>query len=579
MKTSILIERDVMMEMRDGTLLRADIYRPHDQGRHPSILRRSPYNTCMIPEWSFLPRIEAVSEGFAFIFQNTRGTFGSGGKHGLGESFSEESNDGYDSVEWIASQPWCDGNVGTAGGSYEGSLQWVTAIAQPPHLKAMTPWVSGAATCEPSTYYSAINLNLITSWVLAMSVDVMEWLEKQGKDVSAIRPLIKSAIANPEEIYNFLPLKDVPHFNIEGLKEIWLSRLKMPEPNPKATEKNRTQYEKVNVPCFHVSGWFDFFTSGTFNNFLSMKDRGGTKLAREGQHILIGPWLHMGPSLVGDPIDINFGSLANIFESNVVKYNLAFFNKYLKGMEVDLPAVRYFVMGRNKWRNADVWPLPQTHWQRFFLHSKGRANTSGGNGLLNRDEPKGELVDTFIYDPHYPVPTTGCKGHTSNQFAPSPKDQSTIEKREDILCYTTPELKADIEITGPLALHLFAATSARDTDFTAKLVDVYPDGRAFDVTSGIVRARYRKSLFASELVTPGDINEYIINLETTSQLFRKGHQIRIDVSSSSFPEYDRNMNTGNPIGEDVVGIPALQSIYHRLEYPSYIDLPIIESDL
>jgi uncharacterized protein len=577
MNTAILIERDVMMEMRDGTLLRADVYRPHDKEKHPAILRRSPYNAHMLPEWSFLPSIETVSAGFAYVFQNIRGTFGSEGKHGLGASFSEESSDGYDSIEWIASQPWCDGNVGTAGGSYEGSLQWITAIANPPHLKAMAPWVSGAATSEPSTFASAINLNLITSWVLAMSVDVIEWLEKQGKDVSAVRPLIKSAMTNPEEIYNYLPLKDVPHFKVEGLKEIWLSRLKMPEPNPKATEKNRTQYEKVSVPCFHISGWFDFFTSGTFNNFLSMKERGGSRLARESQHILVGPWLHMGPSLTGNPIDINFGPLANTFESNIINYNLAFFNKYLKGMEVDLPPVRCFVMGKNEWRNSSTWPLPQTNWQRFFLHSQGRANTSWGNGVLNRDEPQEELIDIFIYNPHFPVPTTGCKGHTSNQFAASPKDQSGIEKREDILCYTTPELKTGIEITGPLELHLFAATSARDTDFTAKLVDVYPDGRSFDITSGIIRARYRKSLFAPELVKPDEVNEYVINLEATSQLFRKGHRIRIDVSSSSFPEYDRNMNIGNPVGEDTIGIPAMQSVYHNRNFSSYIDFPVIES--
>ena len=246
-------------------------------------------------------------------------------------------------------------------------------------------------------------------------------------------------------------------------------------------------------------------------------------------------------------------------------------------MEVNLPSVRYFVMGSNVWRNAETWPLPQTHWQRFFLHSHGSANSSSGNGELTREEPKKEPPDVFYYDPHNPVPTLGCRGGIELLRVPAGiQEQSPNERRQDVLCHSTAELKKDMEVTGPLALHLFAATSARDTDFVAKLVDVYPDGRAYNVTTdGIVRARYRKSLFKPELLTPGEVNEYVINLEATSQLFRRSHRIRIDVASSSFPEYDRNMNTGNEIGEDVKGITAKQTVFHNSEYASYIDLPVI----
>jgi putative CocE/NonD family hydrolase len=273
---------------------------------------------------------------------------------------------------------------------------------------------------------------------------------------------------------------------------------------------------------------------------------------------------------------VSFGELADIQGSQLSQYNIAFFNKYLRGVEVDLPAVRYFVMGKNIWRNADSWPLPDTHWQRYYLHSQGQANSSAGDGLLSRQEPGKEDPDVYFYDPHHPVPTIGCRGHAQLlRTPPGVQEQSPNERRQDVLCYTTPELKEDLEVTGPLQLHLFAATSARDTDFVAKLVDVYPDGRAFNVTTdGIVRARYRKSLFQPELVTPGEVNEYVINLEATSQLFRKGHRIRIDVMSSSFPEYDRNMNTGNAIGEDAQGVIAEQTIYHNSEYASYIDLPV-----
>ncbi len=249
----------------------------------------------------------------------------------------------------------------------------------------------------------------------------------------------------------------------------------------------------------------------------------------------------------------------------------------MRGMEVDLPKVRYFVMGQNIWRDADNWPLTQTNWQRFFLHSQGSANSAGGNGQLNQEAPGSESTDVFFYDPHNPVPTLGCRGGIHLlRIAAGIQEQTPNESRQDVLCYTTSELTEDLEVTGPLTLHLFAATSAKDTDFVAKLVDVYPNGRAYNVTTdGIVRARYRKSLFQPELVTPGEVNEYVINLEATSQLFRKGHRIRIDITSSSFPEYDRNMNTGNPIGEDARGITAKQTIYHTSQYSSFIDLPII----
>ncbi|MFC1535427.1 CocE/NonD family hydrolase, partial [Thermodesulfobacteriota bacterium] len=329
----------------------------------------------------------------------------------------------------------------------------------------------------------------------------------------------------------------------------------------------------VTVPCFHVSGWFDFFTRGMFINFLGMREKGGSQLAREGQHILMGPWGH--GEIASSYGDIHFGMLADARGAQLHEQNMAFFNKYLRGMDNSLPVVRYFVMGSNIWKESETWPPSDAQWQRFFLHSKGRANTSVGDGLLSRDEPGPEPEDNFIYNPHLPVPTTGCRGHAANGFLPGPKDQSYIERRDDILCYTTSILKEDIEVTGPLELHLFASTSVRDTDFTAKLCDVHPDGRSYNVAGGIIRARYRKSYFEPELLTPGEVNEYVINMGNSSQLFRKGHRIRINLTSSNFPEFDRNMNTGNPVGEDARGIPAMQSIYHESKYPSYITLPVI----
>ncbi len=579
MTFSINVEKSVPMAMRDGILLRADIYRPGDKEKHPAILMRSPYNRAMTLEFSFMNIFDVVTAGYALVVQSLRGTFDSGGVMGLGDvSLASEGIDGYDSVEWIAAQTWCDGSVGTAGGSYLGLLQWITARENPPHLKAMAPWISGSGGAEPSRQNGIVNLGVALSWILATGLEIVKWQKEAGKDVSKALDVLRRGNVLPEEVYNFLPLKDVPHFNFEGVKEVWRNRiLNSDREKPEFVEKTRTQYEKVKVPCFHVAGWYDFYPSGTLGHYLSMKEKGGSTLARRSQHILMGPWLHGGPATGMSVGDMGFGDLAGMQGSQLSQYNIAFFNKYLRGMAVDIPAVRYFVMGNNVWRNADTWPLPQTNWQRFYLHSQGSANSSAGNGSLSREEPGKEPADTFYYDPHNPLPTIGCRGGIALLRIPAGiQEQSPNERRQDILCYSTAELKEDVEVTGPISLHLLAATSARDTDFVAKLIDVYPDGRAYNVTNdGIIRARYRKSLFNPLPVVPGEVNEYTINLEATSQLFRRGHHIRIDIASSSFPEYDRNMNTGNEIGEDSKGIIARQTIYHDSEYASYIDLPVI----
>jgi len=406
-----------------------------------------------------------------------------------------------------------------------------------------------------------------------MAVDVADKMERSGRDVTEMRRAIAHALTTPSEVYGYLPLKDVPLAQFEGIREMWGRRLS-PAANREALERGQRRYERVTVPCLHVSGWYDIFTWATFHNFNMMREQGGSELARDGQHVVMGPWIH-GGRLLGFWGELHFGVSAGVPAAQVSEQSMAFFDKYLKGKDVHIPTVRRFVMGRNRWQNADAWPLPETEWQRFYLHSNGGANTAQGDGVLGRHEPGAEPNDLFVYNPLRPVPTVGGRFLPLAGLVPGPVDQSHIERRPDILCYTTSELKEDTEVTGPLEVHLFAATSARDTDFTAKLVDVYPDGRAFNVAEGIRRARGRKSVFEPEPVTPGEVIEYTIDLGNTSQLFRQGHRIRIDISSSNFPMYDRNMNTGNAIGEDAEGIPAMQSIFHQQGYASYIELPVI----
>lgn len=572
--SSIRIEKNVPMETRDGAVLRADVYRPSDRSRHPAILTRTPYNKVLMAERDY-SLFNFVQAGYAFIFQDIRGRYASEGNYDGGDTFlSQEGPDGYDTVEWVAAQPWCDGNVGTYGGSYMARVQWLLAKENVPHLKAMAPSISSNTPAPQATlWYGVIALIMGASSAATVGMDIADKLQKQGQDVSRIKHLLNQVISRPEEALNFLPLKDIPHFNFPGIKEVWNNRGLQALPPPELAGKLIWDYEKVTVPCLHQSGWYEFNEWGALENFKNMKEKGGSRQARAGQHLLLGPWAHGQPtSVLGE---INFGPQADSRSGGVIEYNIAFFNKYLRGMDISIPVVRYFVMGENTWHNADAWPLPQTRWQRYFLHSGGHANSARGNGFLSRDEPVNEPPDTYVYDPLSPVLTTGGAWAAGNGFVPGPLDQSHIERRDDVLCYTTSALEEALEVTGPLELHLFAATSARDTDFTAKLVDVYPDGHCYNVADGIIRARFRKSVFYPEPINPGEIYEYIINMVATSQLFLKGHCLRIDVSSSNFPAFDRNMNTGNPVGEDARGVIARQSILHQAQYPSYIDLPVI----
>jgi hypothetical protein len=574
------IDRNVDMEMRDGTILRADIYRPDDKQKHPAILTRF-FNKAHWPRrTSLLDYIDAVDAGYALVTQDVRGRGASDGEWELMSSI--EAQDGYDSVEWVSRQSWCDGNVGMMGFSHGGALTWQTAAENPPHLKAIAPWSSGGSgshgEVSPVSGGATQFMNTL-SFMTVEGPEIVDRLEKEGQDVTEMRRAFDWAISNPDEYYHFLPLKDMPIARFESIGRMWSWRLRPPQ----ARNVDRLGiFKKVMVPGYHLTGWYDILEFNVIGSFNNMRELGGSQLAREGQHLIIGPWSH-GDWLLSYLAGIHFGESVAARTRNLASDGLlTFFDRYLRGKDVKIPAIKYFVMGRNKWQIADTWPLPGTQWQRFFLHSKGHANTSTGDGMLNRENPGSEPADMFIYNPYDPVPTAG--GPTTSPmagfgFVSGPLEQSYIEQRNDILCYTTPELKEDTEVSGPLQLHLFAATSARDTDFTAKLLDVYPNGRSHNVAEGIIRCSGSKSESHKELLKPGEINGFVIGMGNTSQLFRKGHHIRIDISSSNFPLYDRNMNTGNLIGEDTYGIPALQNIYHEAEYVSYIDLPVINKPI
>ncbi|MBI4765064.1 MAG: CocE/NonD family hydrolase [Deltaproteobacteria bacterium] len=570
---SIRIDRDVPMTMRDGVRLRADIYRPDDREKYPAIIIRTPYNKILSGGYGYLPAYRAAFEGYAIIIQDTRGRFASEGEF---RPMSPEGPDGYDTIETVAAEPWSDGNIGMAGGSYLGRVQWEAAMEQPPHLKAIAPAIISSGPLSETRRKGLVDLEQSISWFGAMAIDMIEKMAKEGKEVAEMRRKVGYALLNLDEACRYLPLKDLPYFNFEGLSEGFAARIGDGVlAGMKSEEDLYWKYGKVKVPCFHAGGWYDLFLGGLFENFLNMREKGGSREARDGQHVLCGPWAHE-TNLIPYVGGLHFGPTASGVAGFAMERHIAFFNKYLKGIESRyLVPIRYFVMGRNRWKSADTWPLPETTWRRFFLHSQGRANSAAGDGTLDRENPCAEPPDVYTYDPRFPVPTQGGRNLPAGILVPGPLDQTHLEKRNDVLCYTTPELREGLEVTGPLSLHLFAATQAPDTDFTVKLVDVYPDGSAYNVAEGGIRARYRKSILKPELIKPGEIFEYTIDLGATSIVFNRGHHIRIDISSSNFPRIDRNLNTGNPFGEDAEGKPVIQTIFHQADFASYIDLPVI----
>ena len=574
MSDTFHIDMNVPVEMRDGTVMRANIYRPDSGKKHPAIIMRTPYPNDHVFSFSYVKPITTLQAGYALVIAFQRGKCGSEGQYSLAPPQQIEGADCYDTVEWVAAQPWCNGHIGMAGESALGTVQWRTARENPPHLKAIAPSLAGIpGETSPEVTDSPVLLNIAVNSLQAFAVELIGKMELKGEDTSEIRRQLSDVENDPSLAYNYLPLKDLPVFNYPGLQETWHLMLRLAAPKMKSSPPEPYPFHKINIPSLNICAWYDPFSRLSLYTFRNVRAKAAPE-ARKNQHLFAGPWCHHSPTrTLGD---MDFGRYANDTGSRAWEYQLAFFDKYLEGKDISLPVVRYFTMGRNTWHDSSDWPLPQTDWQRFFLHSRGNASSRSGDGILSRDEPGQEASDSYIYDPHNPVPTTGGRGaEAENGFVTGPLDQGHIEGRPDVLCYTSTALKQEMEITGPLEVHLFASSSCKDTDFTAKLVDVYPDGRAYNIADGIVRAKYRNSMVIPELLKDGEIVDFTIRLGPVSQVFRPGHCIRIDISSSNFPTYDRNMNTGNPVGVDAKGIEARQTVYHQAGYASYIDLPVI----
>jgi putative CocE/NonD family hydrolase len=577
---SFTVEKDIMVPMRDGVRLATDTWLPAGGGAGPVLLVRLPYGKDMIGLYAYglVPNIFTLIEaGYAVVYQDCRGTFRSGGEF---SPMLSEAGDGADTVAWLLEQPWCDGNIGTFGPSYLGFVQWASASAGSP-LKAIAPAVT-TTDYYTTPWYSeggALSLHAIHSWTTLMAVaEAQRALGAGSGDPQAMMDLVAMA-ADPDPHLAALPVRVRPL--LEKQWPWWAEILSHPSRDQYWRDLSVADgFEGITVPALNIGGWFDIFISSTARTFTQLKQRGGSDAARTGQRLIIGPWDHLNAT--GSYPDRQFGMMADAQFTDLTGAHQRFFDQWLRGRDdaqAGTAPVRIFVMGIDQWRDEPDWPLPDTTYTDYFLHSSGRANTASGDGELSPQAPAGEHTDTYLYDPLRPVPTLGGRVMSpSTANAAGPVDQRPAESRNDVLCYTTPVLDHPVEVTGHLSLTLYIRSSAPDTDFTGKLVDVWPDGRAIYLTDGILRARYRNSLAEPELLTPGETTEVTLDLSVTSNVFLPGHRIRLEVSSSNFPRFDRNTNTGGTVAEDTeqdVQV-AVNRVLHGPAHPSRLVLPIID---
>jgi uncharacterized protein len=574
-KYKVVVEKNLAMRTRDGVTLRADVYRPDAAGNYPVLVMRTPYDKSQelaLTEKDYFP-----PRGYVLLVQDTRGRFSSEGEF---YPFIHEAADGYDAIEWAAALPWSNGKVGMVGQSYLALVQYYAATKAAPHLLATCP-VSGPVTYFENCLYRRGVFEL--GWVLCYFTFMARNTLLRRGIYDAHRERLDGYLARPDiplsalknEAYRHLPVAD------------WAERLREGAPYLADMLKNwkagsywgetdlRPLCKNVTAPSMHIGSWYDAFQFDTLAMYTQMRRDARSEKARRGQRLIMGPWAHLLPYSVPTSRgtgDIDFGPEAKV---ELLAAQERFLRHWLGGTESQIleePPVRIFVMGENRWRDEREWPLARTNYTRLYLHSRGRANSIGGDGGLSFEVPRDEPADEYVYDPNDPVPT---RGGTTLGLPPGVYDQTPNEQRDDVLVYTGEPLAKDLEVTGPISVQLCAASSACDTDFVAKLVDVRADGYAQNIAEGVVRARFRDSASAPTLITPGTVYDYAIDLWSTSHVFKAGHRLRVEVSSSNFPRYDRNANTGNDLLTDRELKTARQSVFHSERHQSHVVLPVI----
>jgi uncharacterized protein len=550
----IRIQRHVAIPMRDGVKLYADLYLPAQAGKYPTIVTRTPYGVQR--DGVHQEMVPFAQRGYAVVRVDVRGRYES---EGVWNPFHDEAKDGYDIVEWAAAQAFSNGKIGTQGGSYLGHNQWATLTLRPPHLVAAFPAL--ASTNIYANWISmggAFRLSFNYGWgVVRMPNRIM--LPQYWHTESYMPEELKY-----DKILRHLPLKDgdvesaggvVPHYRE------WLQHESYDAYWKALSDEER--FDQIGVPVHTSGGWFDIFVQGTINGYVGARNKASTPAARAAARMIIGPWGH-GPTQKFGEVDFGPAALVEQFQTE-----LRFFDLHLKGIQNGLEKedpVKIFYMGANEWRHEKDWPIPGAEYRPLYL---------GSNKQLSFSKPVAAGLDSYRYDPLNPVPSTSGNNCCGTPTPSGPRDQRPTEQRGDVLSYTSEFLSSPLRIAGPVQMKLHAATDGPDTDWMIKLVDVYPNGYAMPVSEGILRAKFREGLDKPKLLAPKQIYEYSIEMTGTANVFQPGHRIRVDITSSNFPQFDRNPNTGEPLGSSAKTRVAQQSIHLGATRPSHVVLPVI----
>ncbi|WP_373864723.1 CocE/NonD family hydrolase [Nocardia pseudovaccinii] len=571
-------QADVPATMRDGTVLRADVYRPHTSDPVPVILMRTQYGKAAAqiqpsryraPDWF-------ASHCYLVVIQDIRGI---GSSDGTFTEFGNDTHDGYDTVEWAARLPGSNGKVGMYGSSYVGATQWLAAIETPPHLTTIVPANTASDYYDGWTYEGgAFRLGFVEPW--AMGTIGAESADRRNDKATADQ--LRADLQNITSWLNYRPYKDFPPLqpNNPVVAPWYFDWIRNSTRNDYWKQWSiRDRYPNVRVPVLDIEGWYDAFLAGGIENFTGMVERGAAP-ARQDQRLVIGPWDHLGWGRPTSMIAPRLEQLGPVGDSPINELMLAWFDHFLEGTDnavAGKPRVDYFLMGANRWKSAPSWPLPQTQWREYFFADSGANGVVGRVGKLVDHAPGGPArVDRYVYDPAAPAPSIG--GHSCCSVGSGPQgpfDQTAVEQRSDVLTYTTDPLGADTEVTGPITVKLWASSTAPDTDFVARLEVVAPDGSAVNLNNGVIRAAFRDSLSDPAPLVPGQPYAFTIKIWPTSYQFKAGDRIRVAISSSDYPQYAPNPNTGEPFGDSARTQPATQTIYKDAEHPSSVIVPVI----
>jgi len=569
----ILLERDVPCTLPDGTVLMSDVYRRDDGERYPVLLQRTPYDKTFFPfSWMIADPTKLAQFGYTVVIQDVRGRFQSQGNY---VPHAHEAQDGYDAVAWAASQPWSDGNVAMYGASYMGAAQWLAATKQPPALKAIAPATSsGDLSDQQIRRGGAIQTGLALSWGLAAVPHELIRMYGVSPELFRELPAAVDDIDDLDRWMRHLPLLPFPPMERAPSLGAWLAE---------ALREERTEFHDrvstsgshapITVPALEIAGWYDLLLQPELDHFMEMKSSCESDDARRLTRIVVGPWAHA--AFAGNVGELDFGFRASSIlldlREDLTALHRRWFDARLKGIRNgidDEAPVKLFVMGRNRWRDEDAWPLARAKSERWHLN---------GGGALSPRPPERAEPSVFTLDPDDPVPTHGGSLLMPGKYIRGPREQAAIEARPDVLTFTSEPLDAELEVTGRVRFNAWVATETVDSDVVARLCDVWPDGSSYNVVDGIQRLRFRAGLYDPKPMTPGEPVEVSVDLWSTSHVFGAGHRLRLQVCASDFPRYDRCPGSGESSTVAKRVLPQRNTLFHDPERPSFVELPVVPS--